>query len=51
MQGGLGFTKDDLEACFTPWKPVEIRDMRETDEEEQRFGKDGLLVARFQKGE
>ncbi|GAK03944.1 LOW QUALITY PROTEIN: methyltransferase [Geomicrobium sp. JCM 19037] len=51
LQGGLGFTKDDLEACFTPWKPIEIRDMRETDEEEQRFGKDGLLVARFQKGE
>lgn len=49
MRGGLGFTDEKLKGIFRDFTAVEIRKMRDMENETKQFGKSALLAALFKK--
>ncbi|TFE02392.1 class I SAM-dependent methyltransferase [Jeotgalibacillus salarius] len=49
LNGGLGFTEEKLKAIFAGFEVIEIRPMKEKDEDDQEFGLRGLWTALFRK--
>ncbi|WP_107839340.1 class I SAM-dependent methyltransferase [Metasolibacillus meyeri] len=49
LQGGLGYTKEKLQAIFNAFQEIEIRAMRPIEQPSTMFGLDGFIVAIFKK--